>query len=505
MRTHRIAAVVALGLALGACQDLDVENLNAPDQDRAITTPEDIQSLIASSFFTFFDTMEGDCYPSWALGVAADEGTSSWGNCGMQDISSSPRSAFPNTTAYGYNNVVESPWYRHYDMISSVNDGLRAINAGLEIGAGGEHNQRATAFGKFTQGLAHGFLALQFDQAFLFTEDMELENAQFTLQPYGEIMDAAIAMFDGAIAAASGSFSLPDTWINGQSYSNTDFVKIVNSFAARYMASVARTPEDRAAVPWQEVINRINKGITSDFGVTLDDQAWESIYKERYQNSTWFRLDYKLLGPADVSGEYQKWLSTAVHERQPFDITTPDRRITGDSPTEDGTDVYYRAPQNFRAERGTYHFSRYGHKRYRTIQQTQLGFNPLMTVTEMDLLKAEGHIRLGQPDLAADLINKTRTTRGQLPPVTATGVPAGPDCVPRTETGACGDLMDALMYEKRIEGIAVAAGVAFFDARGWGILEPGTPYHLPVPAVELETLQLPNYTFGGIGGPGAAN
>jgi hypothetical protein len=504
MRNHRNTAVVALVLAFGACQDLDVENPNAPDQERAITTPEDIQSLIASSFYSYFNTLERNCYPSWALGVAADEGTSSWGNCGMQDISSEPRAAFPNTTAYGYRNVVVSPWYRHYDMISGVNDGLRAIADGLEIGDGGEHNPRAIAFGKFNQGLAHGFLALQFDQAFLFTEEMDLATTEFELQEYDVIMTEALQMFDDAIAAASTSFTLPDTWINGQSYSNTDFVKLVNSFAARYMASVARTPEQRAAVNWQEVINRIDQGITSDFGVLLDDQTWESIYKERYQNSTWFRLDYKLLGPADVSGNYQAWLSTPAGSRQPFDITTPDRRITGDSPTEDGTDVYYRAPQNFQASRGTYHFSHYGHKRYRSIQQTQLGFNPLMTVTEMDLLKAEAYIRLGQPDLAVPLINKTRTSRGQLPPVTATGA-SGTDCVPRTESGACGDLMDALMYEKRIEGIAVASGLAYFDARGWGTLAPGTPYHFPVPAVELETLQLAPYTFGGIGGAGAAN
>jgi len=503
MRNFKIPAGIALVLALGACQDLDVQNLNDPDRERAISSAEDIQSLISSSFYTFFSTLERSCYPSWALGVAADEGTSSWGNCGMQDISSEPRAAFPNTTAYGYRGVVQDAWFRHYDMISSVNDGLKAIKDGLEIGQGGADNPRAVAFGKFTQGLAHGYLALMYDRAFLFTEEMELENTNFELKDHKAIMTEAIKMFDAAIAASSSSFTIPETWMNGQSYSSAEFVKVVNSFAARFISSLARTPQERAAVNWQEVLNRINKGITSDFGVTLDDQVWESIYKERYQNATWFRLDYNLIGPADVSGKYQAWLATLAADRQPFDITTPDRRITGASPTTDGSDVYYRSAQNFRADRGTYHFSRYGHKRYRTIQQTQLGFNPLMTVAEMDLLKAEAYIRLGQADLAVPLINKTRTTRGQLPPVTRDGA-SGASCVPRTKTGACGSLMDALMYEKRIEGIAVAAGQAYFDARGWGTLVSGTPYHLPIPAVELETLRLPNYTFGGVGGQGAA-
>lgn len=507
MRQATGSAVVAVLLLIsGACQDLDTENLNAPDEGRAITTPEDVQSLIASTFYTFFDTLEGNCYPSWALGVAADEGSSSWGNCGMQDISSEPRAAFPNTTAYGYNNVVESPWYRHYDMISSVNDGLQAIAGGVELGSGGADNPRAIAFGKFTQALAHGYLALQYDRAFLYTEDIDLLETELELQDYATVMAAAIDMFDASITVASANtFTLPETWINGQALTNTDLVQLAHSFAARYMTSVARTPEERAAVNWQAVIDRIDNGITADFGVILDDQAWESIYKERYQDETWFRLDYRLIGPADISGNYQEWLATPVADRQPFDITTPDRRITGETPDSDGTDIYYQAPQNLRADRGTYHFSHYGHKRYRSIQETQIGFNPLMTVTEMDLVKAEAYLRLGQPELAAALINKTRTTRGQLPPVTANGVTPAADCVPRTEAGECGGLMDALMYEKRLEGIAVAAGQAYFDARGWGMLIPGTPYHLPIPAVELETLQLPNYTFGGIGQAGSAN
>ena len=32
----------------------------------------------------------------------------------------------------------------------------------------------------------------------------------------------------------------------------------------------------------------------------------------------------------------------------------------------------------------------------------------------------------------------------------------------------------------------------------------GTPLHFPVPAKELQTLQLPVYTFGGVGGEAAA-
>ena len=93
-----------------------------------------------------------------------------------------------------------------------------------------------------------------------------------------------------------------------------------------------------------------------------------------------------------------------------------------------------------------------------------------MLVSEMDLLKAEGLIRLGRAAEAVPLINKTRVANGQLPPVTVDGPPDEPGCVPRKLNGQCGSLWDALRYEKRIEGLGVSAVIAYFDARGWQTL-----------------------------------
>jgi hypothetical protein len=127
-----------------------------------------------------------------------------------------------------------------------------------------------------------------------------------------------------------------------------------------------------------------------------------------------------------------------------------------------------------------------------------------MTVTEMDLLKAEALIRLGRAAEAVPLINKSRIANGELPAVTVDGPPNEAGCVPRKENGDCGSLWDALRYEKSIEGAGVNGVVAFFDARGWRTLPEGTPIHFPIPGRELQTLRLPLYTFGGPGGQGSA-
>jgi hypothetical protein len=95
----------------------------------------------------------------------------------------------------------------------------------------------------------------------------------------------------------------------------------------------------------------------------------------------------------------------------------------------------------------------------------------------------------------------TTTIATNLPPITTAGVPtvAGA-CVPRRENGTCGDVMDALRWERLIELIGLDPMRAWMDRRGFGELQPGTWVQLPVSARYLVGLGIPNYTFGGIGG-----
>jgi len=41
-------------LVMTACADLDVTNTNAPDQSRALASPADVESLIKSTFLTWW-------------------------------------------------------------------------------------------------------------------------------------------------------------------------------------------------------------------------------------------------------------------------------------------------------------------------------------------------------------------------------------------------------------------------------------------------------------------
>ena len=108
------------------------------------------------------------------------------------------------------------------------------------------------------------------------------------------------------------------------------------------------------------------------------------------------------------------------------------------------------------------------------------------------------------------MINKTRVGNGKLPAITAfdatTPVPGGNACVPKVpqppnfNTIACGNMFEALKWEKRLETENTHWMAWFIDSRGWGDLPEGTPLHWATPFTDLQVRQLPVYSVGGLTG-----
>jgi hypothetical protein len=510
---QRIRYSLALAaLIIAGCQDLDVTNPNAPDRDRATKQPTSAESFVATSFRTWWPVAGHDDYPSWGLSTAAREITSGFADFGQLEISAEPRSAWNNSPVNARNQVSEGPWYGLYRTISSVTDALIAIDSGLVI-VDASRTARTKAVGKFMQGISHGMLGLYFDKSFIVDEKLALDTIttpQF--KPYPEVIQASIAQLDSAIVTAGkGNFTLPvDSWLF-QAMTRDEFVRLANSFAARFLAYSPRTRAERAAVNWQEVIRRIDAGVTTDFApVAQVDILWDDwkrlVARVRTGPPSDFgRPSYWMLGPADSTNGFINWVNTPLTSRVAFQIRTKDRRIQGaGGPATPGKYYGYNASNIFAASRGTWRYSHYYYLRTGTGTSWQTGPQLALTVTEMDLLKAEALIRLNRAAEAVPLINKTRVANGQLPPVTIDGPPDEPGCVPRKLNGQCGSLWDALRYEKGVEMIGVDATVRFFDSRGWQLLPENAFTQLPVPGRELATLRLELYTFGGPGGQSSA-
>jgi hypothetical protein len=509
-KKHLLLTVAALTLiSFSSCNDLSVENNNEPDQERALSSPADIETLIQGTFRTFYFSSEG-YYPNIALSTAADELSSSWGNFGMRDISSEPRAPYDNDPSYSHNNVAETPYGNIYAAISTALDGLNAIENGIVINDEAT-TQRAKAFGQFVIGASHALMGTLFDQGFLVTEVPD-ESTSFELVPHETVFQGGLDFMQSAISTAQSApdFTIPNGWMGSREFTKAEFIAVIKTYRAYYRSSMPRTPQERQNVDWQAVIDDIDGGFTEMNGgqtfkmVDTAQEKWFSGFRYYGKNDGWIRVDLRTIGPADVTNAYQNWLSANLSNRNPFDVTTNDRRITGDAgPQSDGKYIRYSGSAPFPESRGIYHYSSYTYSRNLT---TYTGYQQgnskwIFTGPTMRLLKAEALLQqdaTGNKATVVSIINETRVDVGELSAATVADA-----------TGSMSDdqsaLSDAsvwakLKHEKRMESMGTASGMAFFDKRGWGDLVSGTVLEIPIPGSELLILQQPIYTTTVVGG-----
>ncbi len=357
----------------------------------------------------------------------------------------------------------------------------------------------------------------------------------------------------------------PTTWVNGFSYSNADIIKLASSFKARALMYGIRTDADFTAASsggyWDKIIAYVDSGITSSIGGAafsqvngLVSQADNTIRGARTftyaivsdnaysgtgtPSTAGGRISQEFLGPGDTTSAYLWW--RALSDRDSLlamkDTTyeSPDKRLprfaqplTSATATPiAGTGTYFGRLSNIfpvTAQNVPWAQTRYYNKRFQSITNYHLtGVVSTMRPEEMDLLKAEALIRRnGAGDLAAavTLINKTRVNNGGLPALpasmtrtsliagSAAGV-GGPACVPRSfrDPTQCGTILDALLWEKRLESSGIESTINWADWRRFGMLRAGSMISLPIHGRELFALGLPYYTYGGTlpGSVGAA-
>ncbi len=525
---------VTLGLALvltAGCSDLDVTNPNEPGRDAAFGSAELATALVTASFETWHDAEYAFSGPAMGLSAASFQ-HSSWSCCAaMGYFSAIPRMPLENDMGSVYYYVVAYPWETLYSSLAGLAEGLQALetNPDLALDLGNSEYARLMAFGRFVQGLGHGSLALLYDRAFIRDENTVLDQAE--LEDYTAVMDTALAFLDEAADLAEGmGWTIPASWMSVEVTAD-QLARLAHSFAARFRAAVARTPAERAAVDWDAVMADVEAGITEDWVMDMDPyKGWYADFVDYGTYPGWAEESYFILGMADQSGSYRRWLDTPLNDRlpnpdadgdgveDPILIVTPDTRFAQGSTVaeqEANPGSLYVIPDGLegqiggrerawgirnmwkRPDRGTWRWSYYWHidaERY----THWVDFHwPEIKAAEMRLLKAEGLLRQGDAAGAASLINVSRTAAG----LAATdGAGTNADCVPRLPDGSCGGLMEMLKWEKRLETHYTGLfGVPwYFEGRGWGDLYRGTYLQLPVPCEDLQLVgQGPCYTFGG--------
>lgn len=502
-KAYSLIGAAGAVLFVSACNNLDVTNPNQPDVARALSSPSDVQSLAQSTVRSWYMTTvsagpddNGDLTPYHFGSVTSDVTSGNFGNFGMRFNNLEPRIPYGNNSAGGDRAVTETPWNYNYGTIGATNDVLRALKGGLSLGSADiteQYKQEA----EFSQAASFTYLAMEFDQAFVVTEDNDPVTNPPSLVPHAEVRDSALRMWNTLIAASAGksyTYALTDLPLKDGALTSVRINRIANTMAAMLLAYSPRNATQSASVDWAAVAGYADKGIGTgsagapfDIVVVTDRNTWWSYVAAYGDQQDWIRMDHRVINrmnPA-MPPRFGFNLSGAPDATIPPQGTSADARYT--------TDFAYKSPPIGDPARGIYMQSVFYHKRYEFTAESQPGGYtgpvPYMLAAESDLIHAEALIRMagGNMVTAAQLINNTRVGRGGLPAATgAEGAPA---------------LLSMISYERDVE-LVNTSGTTLYWRRSITDqpLQAGTVCQLPIPAKELETLGLPIYTFGGVGG-----
>ena len=535
MRVIRSLAAAAALISVAAC-DLEVVNPNNPDRGRVLGNPADVEALSASQFQQIQSaTLGAIARVQTGMMTASFMNASSLANNGLGPRSGIPRQPVDNSVGNAY----ESENFADYRLLSFVARNsadilARASAPEFRLGSGAAGDLlRLRAWTHFVYGLSLGYMSMVYDSAGV-PKASDPAGSIPGLMGYKDMNVLALAHMDSAVALSNGMTALPAGWLTGPGGVEVPaarFAQVARSYKAVIRAGVARNPAERGAVDWSAVIADANAGITSDLLVRMNpssgwDVAWLSSTLH-FRDANWHQMTYYIIGMADVSGSFDAWLSTPRDARNPFLIITPDRRFpqgptradqtrsaaADDTPLPAGQ--YFRNRNAGKDQSGTgWANSWYDHYRFRAFADaSRIGDFPLLTKAEVDLLAAEGYLRAGNTTQAAALIDRTRVPAG-LPALSGAvssptqQVPGGDQCVPRVPSATgptqCGNVMEALKWEKRMETAYTSYGAWFFDSRGWGDLVIGTPLYWPVPNQEANARGISIYNVGGEGREGGA-
>ncbi|MGI9181002.1 MAG: hypothetical protein ACR2H9_10930 [Longimicrobiaceae bacterium] len=277
MRFVRYLAAATLVGAVFGCADLEVTNPNNPDRGRILGSPSDIEGLASGQFQQVISgTLGAIARVQTGMMTASFMNASGLANNGLGPRSGIPRQPIDNNRGNAYQNEN----YNDFRILSSVARNsadilARAKDAGFTLGAGRSGDEdRLKAWSHFTYGVSLGYISLVYDSVGI-SRPTDTPATDIPLEAYAAVNVYALAQFDSALAYAArpGTAALPAGWLTGPGGASVNmarFTQVVRSFKARMRAGVARTPTERAAVDWEQVIADATAGIQGDLIANMD-------------------------------------------------------------------------------------------------------------------------------------------------------------------------------------------------------------------------------------------
>ncbi|MEL6721288.1 MAG: hypothetical protein AAFP82_21485, partial [Bacteroidota bacterium] len=242
---RKLYFLLVVVLLFNACKEIDSINDITPDQENVISTGADLQKTLQQSYETWWQAIHGE-HPNLALLVAGDAYGLSRGDFGNVEMGMEPRTNLPNQLSSDatIRAIMETPWYGLLSSVSSANDVLLALDNGVTIDQGGVQDESIRAAAQLVRGLSWGYLGLLFYEGVLVDEKTNLE-ADLPFVEYMEMVDAAVVELEEAISISESiGFDFFHNYFNGVVLDKDQFGQLAHSYAARFLAQVARTPQE---------------------------------------------------------------------------------------------------------------------------------------------------------------------------------------------------------------------------------------------------------------------
>lgn len=485
---YLLSTLIIASLFLSCNDDIfDIENTNEPDAARALAQAEDVENLITGAFRSFFGDAVG--FEAIFPNLIADQTSTTNASSGFWDYSKENNKIAINNHPTNQNPFAYTgPFSDHNANIQTVNSILKSIADGKKYEISNtDMTNKFKAICLATRGLSMGILGLLYDKGYVVTEDSDLTTLE--LKPYGDLVDQAILDIDEAIKVINSLDSATMFTLHANvDLSSELLVKVLNSFAAKFILSEARSSQEASSIDYSKIIAYATKGITTDFKPV----ALENVFYSFLQDwSTYTLADGAAYLPTDIKIPHLMDKTGDYPDRYPTDSKT----ILGEVETDDERISYFGYTKAFgflRESRGRWLFTNYKNNRfYSDNDRNETGIPvDIFHKSELDYILAEAYLMTNQLDKAKELLdNSPRVTIGKLPLVNA----------------EASEIRDALFYEYSIElDLASTIGTHWFFMRRHDLLQKGTPLHYPVPATELELISVDFYTFGGDSSEGTA-
>lgn len=513
--TH-ISLILIVGFVFAGCADLSVQNLNEPTTDAVFADETNLEKLLRGGF------------SDWAISVIssyathpdliADQITSTNNVRNFWDFAQEPRLRLTNSTSYSGANAWENFYSGYNAAVATAN--LFIKNPDISDAF------RAQAY--FLRGLGRGYLGMIFDRGYLLSEDFDAtEVPEFVA--YGALVDGAIADFEQAIslvASASTDFVFKTMPNDTDTWDADEFQDIVNSFAARILASKARTAAEAASIDWSKVLSFAQAGLggpsaKSSLGVFKNANIGSTgEFSNYYMDWANFIISCANRGEIKTCSGYLPIDVKVIHTMNPdYPTTYPTENAKGTTatlpattstdPRLDGYHIYTTNAGFLRSTRNANLYSNYFSARNHSGNDWDQESNEvvLFTDTEVTLLIAEAQLMSGQKAVAATTLNNSpagtgTTTLGDFElwavenNIIAEASLSGGWTLAGTESTEA--FQFALMREYAVEvNNFGGVGVNWAFMRRHDLLQVGSATMFPVPASQLEVLGLDIYSFGG--------